>query len=476
MGKNEKRIFKMKKNLFVSMLAFGLAATLSACGDDSPTDPGPVVPPSGLSSAVVPTSSDAGIGGGGVVQTPYAMQLAAANPTKTVEWYSTWKGTYYKTYIEEAALYPVLATDWGSVFGTLVAQGLYPARIVWDTSNDQYCVIDESTNSYKKRGCTVSEGIGYGMLITLFMDDMEAFKGLWYYNRGYRAYEGKDLMPWRTGTYSFESLGSNANKSSATDADLDIATALVLAYYKTGDMQYLNDALLVMTAIWDNEISPDLMIYSGNTPTWKTATSAYNLSYFSPIAIKLFALVDGAHNWNGVLDKMYTYMIGVQSKGPGLVPDWSDANGTPVDPKNGSATNTYWRFFHEAVRVPWRIAWDYYWTQDPRALQVLSGINQFIVTQTGGDPSKLETTAGAHIYSAVTGMPDSTLNKANLQSHWHGAWCLSGMANNQAWMDACTTAFNERSIAGFNYFPHILMTMYSELLNGFFQKPTLLPL
>lgn len=468
------RTFEMKKKLVFSALTIGAAMLFSACDEEGPVTPEPVPPPA--SSATLPVSSSS-VSGPGVVQMPYGLLPTTANVTATGEWYTAWKTTYYRTYQQEAALYPVLAMDWTSVFGTYVAAGMYPARIIWDTQSDSFCVIDESNDNYKKRGCTVSEAIGYGMLITFFANDMDAFNSLWYYSKGFREYQGgPNLTPWKMGTYSFESLVMPSNASSATDADLDIATALILAYYKTGNTLYLNDALLIAGAIWDNEISPSLLIYSGNMATWKKDGSAYNPSYFSPIALKLFALIDNTHDWTGVLNTMYTYMAGVQAKGPGLLPDWSDANGNAVDPKNGSATNTYYRFFHEAVRVPWRIAWDYYWTQDPRAVQLLMGMNTFISGKTNGNPSKLTSEAGTHIYSAVAGKADSTLKKENLQPHFHGAWCLTGMGVNQAWIDGCTTEFNARTISGFSYFPHILMTMFSELLNGFFIKPALLPL
>ena len=466
------RIFQMKKYSIFPVLALGAAMMLSACSDDPSSPTPPPTPPA--SSAVVPLSSSAM--GGGTQQSPYGIIPATADANVAMTWYGAWRATYYKTYQEEAALYPILAQDWTVIFGNYVANGMYPARIIWDTQTDSYCVINESDNSYKRRGCTVSEGIGYGMLITLFMKDWDAFNSLWYYNKGYREYQTYDLMPWKVGTFSYESLVMPANAASATDADLDIATSLVLAYYETGNAVYLNDALLVMKAIWDNEISPAGLIYSGNTAMWKKETSAYNPSYFSPVALKLFALVDPSHDWTNVLNTMYAYMLNVQAKGPGLLPDWSDASGVAIDPKNGSATNTYYRFFHEAVRVPWRIAWDYYWTQDPRAQQLLNGMNTFIVGKTNGDPSKLPSTAGATIYSAVAGMPDSTLKQENLQPHFLGAWCLTGMGGNQAWLDGCTATFNQRTISGFSYFPHILMTMYGELLNGFFIKPTLLPL
>ncbi len=467
------RIFQMKKYSLFPVLAMGAAMMLSACSDD-PSSPTPPPTPPVSSAVVIPTSSSTI--GGGTQQTPYGFLPTTADANVAMNWYGAWRGTYYKTYQEEAALYPQLAQDWTVIFGNYVANGLYPARIIWDTQSDSYCVIDESTNGYKRRGCTVSEGIGYGMLITFFMKDMPAFNSLWYYNKGYREYQTFNLMPWKVGTFSYESLVMPANASSATDADLDIATSLVLAYYETGDVTYLNDALLIITAIWDNEISPTGLIYSGNMAMWKKETSAYNPSYFSPVALKLFALVDPNHNWTNVLNTMYDYMLAVQAKGPGLLPDWSDANGVAVDPKNGSATNTYYRFFHEAVRVPWRIAWDFFWTQDPRAQQLLTNMNLFISGKTNGDPNKLPSTAGATIYSAVAGMADSTLKQENLQPHFHGAWCLTGMAGNQAWLDGCTANFNQRAINGFSYFPHILMTLYGELLNGFFIKPALLPL
>jgi hypothetical protein len=50
------------------------------------------------------------------------------------------------------------------------------------------------------------------------------------------------------------------------------------------------------------------------------------------------------------------------------------------------------------------------------------------------------------------------------------------MGVNQAWVSACTQAFNQKTISGFSYFPHILMTMFGELLNGYFIKPDVLPL
>lgn len=465
------------KKILTAALPLGIAFGLTACGGDESSSP--VVPDI---PAPVPASSAAANPVETPVVTPmpsaktYGILPTGANATGAMAWYNLWKATYFKTYEEEAAKYPAAAVsmDWATIFAPYLASGLMPGRVVWDTNSDAYCVIEGATDSYKKRGCTVSEGVGYGMLLSYFAGDFATLNSLWTYNRGYRAYQGtSNLMPWRTGTYSYESLGSAANTSSATDADLDIATSLILTYYATGSEAYKTDALLIISDLWDKEISPTKMIYSGDTPTWKKETSAYNLSYFSPVALRLFALVDPSHDWTGVLNTMYDFMMNVQAAGTGVFPDWVDYTGKAINPNNHSADKTYWMFHQESVRIPWRIAWDYYWTQDPRAAQVLNTLNAFISAKTAGNPANLET-AGAVMYSAVPGMADGSVN--SLHPHWHGAWCLTGMAGQQAWLDACTTNFNARTITGFNYFPHILMTMYGELLNGLFVKPANLPL
>lgn len=464
------------KKLLTAALPLGIAFGLSACSSEETTSP--VIPDT---PTPVPASSAAAVDPNAGIVTPvpsaktYGILPAVANATGAMTWYNLWKATYFKTYEEESAKYPTAAVsmDWAGVFAPYLAAGLMPGRVVWDTSNDSYCVIEGATDNYKKRGCTVSEGVGYGMLLSYFAGDYSTLNSLWTYNRGYRAYQGtSNLMPWRTGTYSYESLTSAANSSSATDADLDIATSLILTYYATGSEAYKADALLIINDLWDKEISPTYMIYSGDTPTWKKETSAYNLSYFSPVALKLFALIDPSHAWTKVLDTMYSFMMNVQAAGTGVFPDWVDQNGTAINPNNHSADKTYWMFHQESVRIPWRIAWDYYWTQDTRAAQVLNTLNSFISAKTGGDPANLET-AGAVMYSAVAGLADGAVN--SLHPHWHGAWCLTGMAGNQAWLDACTASFNTRTIANFNYFPHILQTMYGELLNGLFVKPANLP-
>jgi endo-1,4-beta-D-glucanase Y len=319
----------------------------------------------------------------------------------------------------------------------------------------------------KTRACTVSEGIGYGMLLAYFNGDDDTFVRLWNYSRAYRAYSNRRLMPWITQSFHWMEV----DNSSATDADEDIATALILMYFKSGNAAFLQDALTFVNAIWDLEVNPStLLIYSGDEDLWKGANPVYNLSYFSPVALRLFAMVDPSHNWQGVLDAMYTYMQLVQSMGTGVFPDWSDGAGNAIKPANGSANTTYWQFNKESVRIPWRIAWDYYWYADERDQAILAKLNSFISTRASGDPSS---PALGTSYSWDPSKSD--ISSTVVPPQWLAGWCATGIGTNPDWLNACTNLVNAKTLtrSGSSYFPDILLGLYSALLNGKFVRPAI---
>ena len=497
---------------FIAALSFAGMISFSACSDDSsglpkenpvsPDDPGALssegLLPVSSEGALDLSSSSAGtvlsstgtenIVSSGSTQSSAALTprsaasvrttlptekpTMASDPKKPMDLYDIWKGFHVTTLTEEAAKYPTLGKDFKYIFGDYINQGLPVARVIWSNYTYAGCQIDEANGSNMfKRGCTVSEGIGYGMLITVFREDWDAFDGIWNYSRGYRNSKyasGNGLMPWLTSSFSYD-IGDQA---SATDADLDIATSLIIAYYKTQNKEYLNDAIKLATAIWDNEINPsNLLIYSGDTPMWKNPSKGepvYNLSYFSPVALRLFAAVDAAHDWKSVLDAMYTYMSKVQDTGTGVFPDWSNAAGVAANPNNNSADKTYWTFNKESVRIPWRIAWDYYWYQDARAAAILNTLQNFIATKSNSDPAAIP--AVNYSWNASAG---ADVTSPSLSTQWLGAWCLTGMAGASTWLDGCLQIFNaaEMKTNAASYFPNILQMMFSQLMNGTYQRP-----
>lgn len=443
-------------------LACSLAFGLFACSDDS----------SSSDSTTTDTSATTTN-----VSTTNVSLASTADATIPTSLYSSWLGYHFTTYETETEHFPTLAETWDDQYTYYYNLGTPPGRVIWSTSSESKCKISEASgtdySAMTKRGCTVSEGVGYGMLIAAFQEDWDTFHRLYIYDKA--QYESNNfpstgLMAWEVSSFTYEYLSA----SSATDADLDIAAALIIAYFKTGTSEYLEFAQTIANAIWDNEINQSTyLIYSGNTSTWKTDNPAYNLSYFSPVAIRLFAAVDASHDWQSVLDQSYAYMIAVQELGSGVFPNWSDATGTPIDPDNSSSTasDPYYVFSKEAVRIPWRIAWDYYWYEDSRALQVLTTLNNFIVEKSGGDPSSIPS-VNYSWYVDNESYPDVTTSSVAKQ--YFAAWCATGIGTNSSWLDACTSTLNSdysMSNTASSYFTDILHMMYSQLLNGKYTRP-----
>ncbi len=445
---------------------FGLAACGGDSSSSSPVVPDPTPTPTPAPGPTPnPNPDQPGIG-----------VPANANPAITQNLYAVWKSAFVTTLSEERAKYPTLGMEFNEVFGSYIAAGYDPARVIWQTHTDTKCWIDEAQGTpMYKRGCTVSEGIGYGMMMSVLMEDWPTFNGIWIYSKAYREspYAGHTpekpgLMPWLTSTFNWGGYGV-LDESSATDADLDIGASLIIAWLKTGNEAYKADALNLINALWQDEINPaNLMILSGDTPMWHTADPVYNLCYFSPVAIRLFAMVDPNHDWNGVLNAMYDYMAKVQAAGTGVFPDWSNTAGMAVDPKNGSATKTYWTFNKESVRIPWRIAWDYMWFQDPRAAQVLNTLNAFISAKSGGDVNAIPATNYSWNPSIGGDIDNNTLS-----TQWLAAWCATGVAGNPDWTANCLARLNtvEMTTSASSYFTNILHLTYSQLLNGYYKKP-----
>lgn len=482
---------QIKKFLAPSILPIALCAMFGLTACDSKSD----TPSNPAGTEVLPPNPDVGgdvgggnvgggdVGGGNVGGTPtvttYPALAPTASPLYAKATYDSWKPFHYVNMEDEMVYYPDFAADFSSVFEPAY---LPAGRVIWSVqSTGMYRVQcqNEGTakSAMKYRACTVSEGIGYGMLLTLVNEDYDAFNRLWNYSRAYRAYHGVNLTPWITKSFMYDKI----DISSATDADLDIATSLILQYFKNLAVApdianlYLADALVIVKDIWDWEVEPNLLLLmSGDTDMWHDSDPTYNLSYFSPVALRLFAMVDPTHNWAGVLDAMYAYMAKVQSLGTGVFPDWSNGAGIAVNPPNGAAgkteaTYTWHTFNKESVRIPWRIAWDYYWFQDPRALAILTGLNNFIVAKSGGDPSSV---ALATQYSWDPAKSDYDKN-TSVPAQWLAAWCATGLGTNQTWLNACTQLVNATTLGnnGTSYFTDILQALYSSLLNGKFVRP-----
>jgi endo-1,4-beta-D-glucanase Y len=224
---------------------------------------------------------------------------------------------------------------------------------------------------------TVSEGIAYGMILAVFMDDQPLFDNLWQYAQLHL--NGNKLMIWlidSNGNPGIEGSGMPAS-GSATDADEDMAWALALAAQKWGTSatvgSYKSLAVSLIGRIYTSEADTRYDLLNAGD-SWGT-TFAWNPSYFAPYEYRVFAKLDTAHadGWNKIIDKGYQVLAASQNASSGLVPAWTDTSGKPSAAWSGGPTN----YQYDAVRVPFRIAIDYCEYGDTRAAAILQKFTTF---------------------------------------------------------------------------------------------------
>jgi endo-1,4-beta-D-glucanase Y len=290
---------------------------------------------------------------------------------------------------------------------------------------------------------SVSEGIGYGMLLTVAHGDRTEFDGLWSY---YQDHSSGGVMGWKASGCGSNTIDSN----SASDADLDAAMALIQASCKWGGT-YLAAAQTLIAAIKSNET-----IEGGENflkPAKTGLDSCQNVSYASPGYYRAFAKKkpDQAAFWNKLASDSYTQLSRSANGATGLVPNWSNMQGGAGCAGKPSGD----RYGYDAARTPWRVATDYVWNGTPAAKEWLGKL----VTWVDGPAGGISTIGDLY-------QLNGTKEGKNHNSTFTGAFALAGMSQSQAKADVYGTAF--KSISDGAYFEESLRAVYMLLASGLF--------
>lgn len=290
-------------------------------------------------------------------------------------------------------------------------------RVEWDTA-----------------GKTVSEGIGYGMLLAAAWGDRVTFNGLWTY---YRAHQnGNDLMGW------IGACGGNEDNGAATDADLDVAMALLMADCRWNDGGYGAAATGIISALRTHVMRAD-----GNH-TFLCAGDAWgndccgNASYQAPAYYRAFGKHMGDEAfWNKAADDSYYYLDQNNNDTTGLVSDW-------MDPESLTCKAKGWGDWHgwDASRAPWRVATDFVWWNNPRAQAYASTIASFVKSKGG----VAKTCAGYSLDGNKCGGVAATT--------FAGAFASTGIAVDQATADAFFSDL--KTVSNTGYFNETLNALY----------------
>ena len=252
---------------------------------------------------------------------------------------------------------------------------------------------------------TVSEAHGYGMLIAALMAgcDSEAkaiFDGMYRFYLAHPSSIGPHLMAWQQSDNGSALVDSNG-ADSATDGDLDIAYALLLAdsvWGSSGEINYRKAAELVISDIMKYEVSSaDHILRLGDwaydvdeSDKYYTATRAsdFMMQYFP-----VFYSVTGDDRWMQLYDTTYGIINQfVAQYQTGLLPDFivKDKNGkwipAPAHLLEGENDGAY---EYNSCRVPWRISTDWLVGKNADAKKYAETVNAFFVKETGGNPEKI---------------------------------------------------------------------------------------
>lgn len=222
------------------------------------------------------------------------------------------------------------------------------------------------SNTY---GGTISEGQSYAMLKAVWMDDPQTFEKVWQWTRRELKRPHDALLGWRWGEREDGTTGL-LEIENATDADQDIAYALLLAGERWRQPAYIADARRIIADLWRLDVAAVGGRYYLVPGTWegfREEVLTLDPSYLAPYVYRKFAAYDPAHatGWNSLADGVYDTLEACSALSrTGLPPNWCAVPwGAPTgkphpvrfSDKQGEGARD---FSYDAFRVFWRMGMD----------------------------------------------------------------------------------------------------------------------
>jgi MYXO-CTERM domain-containing protein len=200
-------------------------------------------------------------------------------------------------------------------------------------------------------GSTFSEGQGYGMVLTAYFGDQEAFDGLWAFQQ--KNLDSDGLMGWHMTCAGFTT--SDGGDGSATDGDTDIGFGLVVAAEQWGGTyaETAKSYLATLKKVDFTTCSPS----GRNVPdagNWDAGggCTASNTSYWMPGYYRVFQDLTGDAYWGKAADDVVALYNLAADPTTGIIVNEVDQNGVAVKGQT---------YDYNSCRIPWRAALDYLW-------------------------------------------------------------------------------------------------------------------
>lgn len=241
-----------------------------------------------------------------------------------------------------------------------------------------------------------SEATGYGMILSVLMagssgdpDARKFFDGFFRFFDRNRSGTNNVLMSFTVGQ------DENTHADAATDGDMDIAYALLLAHCQwgsEGDIHYLREARRLITeGIRKSEMgqaSHRTLLGDWDRNGWNTRSSDWMAGH-----MRAFRQATGDACWDEARKTVYDLIgkIGqTHSPNTGLMPDFVVGDPPKPAPPRFLEKETDGEYSWNACRLPLRLAVDFAHTGAPESKAALSRIATWVAGATGGDPGAIK--------------------------------------------------------------------------------------
>jgi len=236
------------------------------------------------------------------------------------------------------------------------------STVYYEVGDSMGIILDTGNNDVR------SEGMSYGMMISVQLDKRDVFDRLWRWAKRYMAYpadgDWDGYFCWQCGID-----GSQIGTSNASDGEIYFATALYIAAEKWREPRYAREADELLRKAQSKD-GPRTGVYNLYDVETKLVTFVPNEevhwysdpSYCLPAFLELWAKKADTNNafWSEAADRARWLLFASADSVTGLFPDYCLFDGTPYERPEFFYNTT--RYQYDAIRCAMNVGMDYYLT------------------------------------------------------------------------------------------------------------------
>ena len=235
------------------------------------------------------------------------------------------------------------------------------SRVYYDDNGKQMGAFNQGeayifdTGSHDVR----SEGMSYGMMISVQTNHKEEFDKLWAWAKSHMWHKGGE---W-DGYFSWQiQPNGQSDAKPAPDGELYFMMSLLFAANRWDDNQYMEDAQYILDRMWNNS-SYKLFNEGNNIVTFQPTMGNKDFSdpsYDLPAFLELFSRwsTTNQDKWKSALEATRNHLYVSSNGNTGLFTDYNNFDGTPHS--GFSQDNPSDTYMFDAMRCAMNFGMDYY--------------------------------------------------------------------------------------------------------------------